>query len=163
MLVVTFRIGGAGYALRCDAVLAVIPEVQLRPLAQGAASLRGVFAYRGELTPVVDLCQLIAGYACPSRMSSRIALVRCQPTQGGPRTLGLLAEHMTEARRLSTELTRSAPLTAVPYFAEVLLEAGEPLQFLDPSAIFNAAGLALGEAAAIPRITGEAHRDPAKP
>jgi chemotaxis-related protein WspB len=164
MLVVTFRVGAAAYALRCELVLAVIPEVQLRPLAQSADWLRGVFAYRGELTPVVDLCQLIAGYRCPSRLSSRIALARCAMASGGSRTLGLLAEHMTEARRLSSHLPKSAALTHAPYFAEVLLDAGEPLQFLDPSAILKTSGLALGEATTAPRISvGETHRDSAKP
>jgi chemotaxis-related protein WspB len=164
MLVVTFRVGPAAYALRTADVLAVIPEVQLRPLAQGAAWLRGVFAYRGELTPVVDVCQLIAGYRCPSRLSSRIALVRCGAAGGKARTLGLLAEHMTEARRLPENLPASAPLADAPYFAEVLLQGGEPLQFLEPSAILNASGLALAEAPVAPRISaGETHRESTEP
>lgn len=161
MLVVTFRVGAAAYALRAADVLAVIPEVELRPLAQGATWLRGVFAYRGELTPVVDVCQMIAGYRCPARLSSRIALVR---VAGQARTLGLLAEHMTEARRLPPNLAVSAPLSDAPYFAEVLLQGGEPLQFLEPSAILNASGLALGEAPTAPRISaGETHREPTEP
>jgi chemotaxis-related protein WspB len=163
MLVVTFRVGAAAYALRAADVLAVIPEVELRPLAQGAAWLRGVFAYRGELTPVVDVCQMIAGYRCPARLSSRIALVRCS-VAAKARTLGLLAEHMTEARRLPPNLAASAPLSDVPYFAEVLLQGGEPLQFLEPSAILNASGLALAEAPTVPRISaGETHRESTEP
>jgi chemotaxis-related protein WspB len=164
MLVITFRVGPAGYALRCDDVLAVIPEVELRPLAQGEAWLRGVFAYRGELTPVVDVCQLVAGYRCPARLSSRIALVRCALPGGGARTLGLLAEHMTEARRLSSALAATSPLTNVPYFTEVRLEGGEPLTFLDPAAILSASGLVFGETTPAPRITaGETHRESPKP
>lgn len=164
MLVITFRVGAGAYALRAADVLAVIPEVELRPLAQGAAWLRGAFAYRGELTPVIDICQLIAGYRCPARLSSRIALVRCGAGSGKARTLGLLAEHMTEARRLPANLAASAPLADVPYFAEVLLEGGEPLQFLEPSAILNASGLALEEAPTAPRISaGETHRESTEP
>jgi chemotaxis-related protein WspB len=161
MLIVTFRVGAASYALRSGSVLAVIPEVKLQPLARGAAWLRGVFAYRGQLTPVVDLCQLIAGYRCPERLSSRIALVRCLPDGPEPRTLGVLAEHMTEARRLAAGLTTSPSLTDVPYFAELVLEQGEPLQFLDPTAILHASGLARGIVPSAPRISaGETHREP---
>jgi chemotaxis-related protein WspB len=164
MLVVTFRVGGAAYALRAAAVAAVIPEVELGPLPRAAPFVRGVFAYRGELTPVVDVCQLIAGYRCPARLSSRIALVRVELPQGGVRPLGLLAEHMTEARRLASDLPRSQPMTRLPYLGEVLLEAGAPLQFLEPFAIFDASALTFAEAPPAQRITaGEAHREPTEP
>lgn len=156
MLVVTCRVSGSAYALRCDHVVAVIPEVELRPLAHGAAWLRGVLAYRGELTPVVDVCQLIGGYRCPARLSSRIALVRCALADGAPRTVGLLAEHMTEARRLDGKLATAAPVASLPYFGDVLLEGREPLQFLEPAAILQASGLALPAGTAAPRsIEGE--------
>ena len=158
MLVVTFRVAAAAYAIPSEQVLAVIPQVELRPIAHPSAWLKGVFAYRGELTPVVDLCQLIAGYACPERLSSRIALVRSTTPQGGARTLGLLAEHMTEARRLDARLAAAPPLTPAPYFGDVLLEGSEPLQFLKVDAILPNAGPLLTEG-----LTGEKDREPTQP
>lgn len=164
MLVVTFRVSGAAYALRCDHVVAVIPEVELRPLAQGVPSLRGVFAYRGELTPVLDLCQLIGGYRCPPRLSSRIALVRPPLGDGTSRTVGFLAEHMTEARRLQASLSTASPIASLPYFGDVLLEGGEPLQFLEPGPMLRASGLSLPPAPAAMGITaGEKDREPPQP
>jgi chemotaxis-related protein WspB len=139
MLAVTFRIAEAAYAIRCDHVIAVIPQVVLRPVAHGAAWLRGMFAYRGALTPVIDLCRLIGGYPCPARLSSRIALVGCALPDGGKRIVGLLAEHMTEARRVDA-LQATAPVASVPYFAEVLLEGSSPLQFLNIDALLPSAG-----------------------
>ncbi|HKY34471.1 MAG TPA: chemotaxis protein CheW [Polyangiaceae bacterium] len=158
MLVVTFRVAAAAYAIRSDQVLAVIPQVELRPIAHRSSWLKGVFAYRGELTPVVDLCQLIGSYPCPERLSSRVALVRCGTPEGGLRTLGLLAEHMTEARRLETQLTTASPLTAAPYLGDVVLEGSEPLQFLKVDAILPSAGLLLTEG-----LTGEKDREPTQP
>jgi chemotaxis-related protein WspB len=158
MLVVTFRVAAAAYAIRSEQVLAVIPQVELRPIAHPAAWLKGVFAYRGELTPVVDLCQLIGGYPCPQRLSSRIALVRCSTPAGGQRTLGLLAEHMTEARRLEPQLATASSLTDAPYLGEVLLEGSEPLQFLKVDAILPSAGPLLTEG-----LTGEKDREPTQP
>lgn len=158
MLVVTFRVAATAYAIHSEQVLAVIPQVQLRPIAHPSAWLKGVFAYRGELTPVVDLCQLIAGYPCSQRLSSRIALVRCGMPDGGLRTLGLLAEHMTEARRLPTELATASPLTAAPYLGDVLLEGSEPLQFLNVDAIWPSTGPLLTEG-----LTGEKDREPTQP
>ena len=158
MLVVTFRVAAAAYAIQSKQVLAVIPQVELRPIAHPAAWLKGVFAYRGELTPVVDLCQLIGGYACPQRLSSRIALVRSSTPEGQLRTLGLLAEDMTEARRLATPLATAAPLTAAPYFGDVVLEGSEPLQFLKLDAILPSTGPLLTEG-----LSGEEDREPTRP
>lgn len=163
MLAVTFRVADAAYAIRCDHIVAIIPRVELRPVAQGSAWLKGVFAYRSELTPVVDLCQLIGGYACPERLSSRIALVRCA-ANGGARTVGLLAEHMTEARRMHGQLVAAPPVTPLPYFGPVLLEDGEPLQFLNVDALLPSSGLLLGLPDAPPKVTpGEEDREPTQP
>lgn len=151
MLAVTFHVGENAYALRVDSILAVIPEVVLRPVAQGAEWLRGVFPYRGELTPVVDLCRLIGGFDCPSRLSSRIAMVGCTAPDGTQRTLGLLAERMTEAHRLPDGLVTRTPVASLPYFAELVLEDGKPLQFVDPHSILTMSGL-LPEAAPNPRL-----------
>ena len=162
MLAITFRVAGAAYAVRVGSVLAVIPRVALRPIAQVAPWLKGVFVYRGELTPVVDLCQLIAGYACPSRLSARIALVSCS-VAGGRRTLGLLAEQMTEARQVQGEFAAGPVVSSVAYFAEVALEHGEPLQFLNVDAIFPSSAALLTEPSVPPRITaGESNRESAK-
>ena len=108
MLAILFQISKARYAVRCQNIVEVIPLVALRPVPHSAAWFLGVFAYRGSLTPVLDLCILIGGYACPKRLSSRIVLVRCTLPDGGGLVAGFLAEHMTEARHV-----QSAPLPAV--------------------------------------------------
>jgi chemotaxis-related protein WspB len=164
MLAVTFRVASGAYAIRCEHIVAVIPQVALRPVAHGSAWLKGVFAYRGELTPVVDLCQLIAGYACPARLSSRIALVTCKAADGTPRTVGLLAEHMTEARRIEARLAAAPPVAPAPYLGEVLLEGSEPLQLLNIDAILPSAAPRLAETSASSKVTaGEKDREPPQP
>lgn len=164
MLAVTFRVATAAYAIRCEQIVAVIPQVAVRPVAHGSAWLKGVFIYRGELTPVVDLCQLIASYPCPPRLSSRIALVRCKAPDGTPRTLGLLAEHMTEARRLDAQRAAGTPVSSAPYFGDVLLEGTEPLQLLNVDAILPNAGPQLAEPGAPTKVfAGEKDREPTQP
>lgn len=164
MLAVTFRVATAAYAIRCEHIVAVIPQVALRPVAHASAWLKGVFAYRGELTPVVDLCQLIAGYACPARLSSRIALVRCKAHDGTLRTVGLLGEHMTEARRVEAQLAAAPPVTRAPYLGDVLLEGSEPLQLLNVDAILPSAAPQLAGSSAPPEvIADEKDRAPTQP
>jgi chemotaxis-related protein WspB len=163
MLALTFRVAGGAYAIRCEHVVAVIPRVQLRPVARGAGWLKGVFVYRAQLTPVIDLCQLIAGYACPERLSSRIALVRCAG-EAGARTVGLLAEHMTEARRVTGDAVAAPAVTPLPYFGQVLLEGGEPLQFFDVNALLSSSGLLLPQAETLPKVmASEEDREPPQP
>jgi chemotaxis-related protein WspB len=164
MLAVTFQVAAAAYAIDCASIVAVIPEVQLRSVARAAAWLKGVFVYRGELTPVIDLCQLIGGYACPPRLSSRIVLVRSAMPVAGARMTGLLAEHMTEARRLPPDTLTAQPVTPLPYFGQVLLEAGGPLQLLDVDAILAGPGQLLADAAPPPEVTaGEKDRESTEP
>jgi chemotaxis-related protein WspB len=142
MLAVTFRVAEAAYAIRCERVVAVIPRLALRPIAHAMPALRGVFVYRGELTWVIDLCQLIGGYACSERLSSRIALVRCVLPQGGQRSVGLLAEHMTEARHVD-ERHVAPSVAAAPYFGDVILEGSVPLQLLDIDGLLPSAPVLL--------------------
>jgi chemotaxis-related protein WspB len=154
MLAVTFRVAEAAYAIRCERVVAVIPRVALRPIAHAMPALRGVFVHRGELTWVVDLCQLIGGYPCSERLSSRIALVRCALPQGGQRSVGLLAEHMTEARHVD-ESRSAASAGAAPYFGDVILEGSSPLQFLDVDGLLPSAPALLHAPAPEGSVKGE--------
>ncbi|HMJ11865.1 MAG TPA: chemotaxis protein CheW [Polyangiaceae bacterium] len=134
-LAIVFRVQEAHYALRCRNIVEVIPLVALRPVPQASPWLLGVFAYRGQLTPVIDLCGLIGGYACPKRLSSRIMLVRCTTGDGSAVVAGFLAEHVTEARRIGSDALPAGPLSAAAYLAETLLENGELLQIVDEHAI----------------------------
>jgi chemotaxis-related protein WspB len=146
MLAVVFQVHDAHYAIRCQSIVEVIPRVSLRPVPQAPVWLRGVFAYRGNLSPVVDLCQLIAGYACPDRLSSRIVLVRASLADGESLVAGLLAEHMTEARQVrATALPGSASVPG-SYWGEMMLEDGSLLQMIDEVAMLRHAGLALNQA-----------------
>jgi chemotaxis-related protein WspB len=144
MLAIVFHIAGSRYALGCQSIVEVISLVALRPVPHAPTWYLGLFAYRGHLTPVVDLCMLIGGYACPKRLSSRIALVRC--SFGGQELVyGLLAEHMTEARRVEAGALSTAALGTSPFFGEMMLEGDELLQMIDENAVLDRVGSLLRE------------------
>lgn len=136
-LAIVFRVQDARYALRCHNIVEVIPLVSLRSMPQGPRWLLGMFAYRGQLTPVIDLCGLIGGYDCPKRLSSRIVLVRCTRHDGSSVVAGFLAEHVTEARRIAGDALPAAPLAGADYLAETLLDDGELLQIIDENAVLR--------------------------
>jgi chemotaxis-related protein WspB len=138
MLAVVLQIDQARYGMACKNVVEVIPRVVFRAIPRAPVWLSGVFVYHGNLTPVIDLCQFMAGYSCPERLSSRIVLVRCAPPERSPMLVGFLAERVTETYRLRTEV-QPAPTHGGPLGA-MILEDGELLQMIDENAILGGAG-----------------------
>jgi len=130
MLVVIFRVSDMRYAIPCERIIEVIPLVVLRAEPRAPAWVLGSFVYRGALTPVLDLCQLLGGYACPKLLSSRIILTDCTLPDGSSIKAGLLAEHVTEARRLNAAPLSGASLGAAPYLGTVWQEGGNLLQIV---------------------------------
>ena len=130
-LAVLFRVAGAVYAIPCLKISEVVPLVALHVTPQSPDWLVGALAHRGTLIPVIDMSRLIGGYACPVRLSSRVVLVSCPLPDGRSQALGLLAEQVTEARRLDTTPALGAPLNATAYLGEMLFEGDALLQMLD--------------------------------
>jgi len=73
MLALTFQIGDERLALDVRHIREVVPRVQLRRVSGSPDWLAGVFVYRGDVVPVIDLHRL-AGAECPPHLSSRIIL-----------------------------------------------------------------------------------------
>lgn len=96
MLVVMCHAHENRYAIDAGRVVEVLPCVHFERLATGPAWLEGVFAYRGVMTPLVDLTRQLAGHACRRRRNTRIILIRPQSAEL-PQYLGLLAERVTTA------------------------------------------------------------------
>lgn len=96
MDVLTLQAAGVRYGLGLSAVQGVIVRPPLRPLIEAPAWAAGVFRLRGRLIPVVDLNLLHGG--APSRPSyaARVVIVTATAPDGCSRSLGLLAEHVTD-------------------------------------------------------------------
>src|SRR5262249_6141670 len=96
MMVLTFQVGREPLALDIRRVREVVPRVRLQPVSGAPDWLAGVFVYRGQIVPVLDLHRLVGGEECPPHLSSRIILVpHCCPN-GGERLLGLLATQVAD-------------------------------------------------------------------
>lgn len=105
MLLLHFQAGNDRYGLDVSRVVAVIPQVILRPLPHADAAVAGIFNYHETMVPVIDLTVLLAGDASRPLFSTRIILVDypVRPDQlektggkGGQHILGLLAQQVTE-------------------------------------------------------------------
>jgi chemotaxis-related protein WspB len=132
MLALAFHIGPDRFALACADVVEVVPHVALRAVPRAPATVAGTFTYRGAVVPVIDLCLLVAGVACPARLSSRIMVVRFEPQSGDQRLLGLLAERVIDTIMLDagTAVPTGIQVPDAPYLGEVYFEAGATVQLL---------------------------------
>jgi chemotaxis-related protein WspB len=101
MLCLFIHAGGERLAVPAAAVTEVVPGVALHPLTGGPPWVAGVFRFRGAVTPVLDLHRLATGQPCPVKLSTRIVVLD-HPTPDGPRSVGLLAERVSELKPLAT-------------------------------------------------------------
>lgn len=96
MLMLLFQLGDSRYAIPAREVVEVTPWVRLESLAQTPDYVAGLLNYRSEHVPVIDLCRLVNKQSCSNSLTTRIILVRFSAPDGDTRTLGLLAETVTE-------------------------------------------------------------------
>jgi chemotaxis-related protein WspB len=100
MLALTFQIGDEKLALDIRRVREVVPRVRLQRVSGAPDWHAGVFVYRGEVVPVVDLHRLAGAEPCPEHLSSRIILISPNQSQ---RWVGLLASQVADTRELASE------------------------------------------------------------
>ena len=99
-LFLLFRIGSERYALQATEVAGVLPRLPLKPIAHAPHWVAGVFAYRGVVVPVIDLCALAFGTAAQARTSTRLVLVHYRADErAAPKLLGLILEQATDTLR----------------------------------------------------------------
>lgn len=103
MLMLLFQLDSSRYAIPVADVVEVVPRVQLEPLACAPDYVAGLFNYRGRHVPVIDLCRLAHGRDCADTFTTRIVMVDFPLQRGGRRTLGLLAEQVTETAELDAD------------------------------------------------------------
>ena len=61
MLFLQFELGQDRYVLDCSGVVEVLPLLAIKHIPQAPSGVAGVFNYRGEPVPVVDLSALALG------------------------------------------------------------------------------------------------------
>lgn len=95
LLFLLFTLGGQRFALPARDIVEVLPQVALKPIPQAPGWVGGLFAYRGQIVPVIDLSHLALGRPATARTSTRLVLVHHTPG----RCLGLVLEHASETLR----------------------------------------------------------------
>lgn len=110
MLLLVFYLGDEKYLIKHDSIREISPMVVLKKMPRMPDYFAGFFNYRGQVVPVIDLCQFIQGYPCRMQLSTRIMLVDYQQANQPAAIFGLMAEKLTEAiRKPATTLISSGP------------------------------------------------------
>jgi len=132
MLFVQFQIGSDRYALEAKCVVEVIPLLALKQMPQAPRGVAGLFNYRGEAVPALDLPMLTTGEPAVPRLSTRIIIVRLDINGLGPRLVGVIAENATGMMRRSPEDFVNTGITSgtAPFLGPVLLDDRGVIQWV---------------------------------
>jgi chemotaxis-related protein WspB len=142
MLALGFHVGELRLALPVHFVVEVLARRALRPLALAPAGVVGLLPFRGTLTPVVDLCQLMLGRPCRALRSSRLIIVALDADAGvepeaAPRLLGLLAENVLDLMPTGDTLA-GLRLPEAPWLGDHLSDQHDMPQLIDPAQLLPA-------------------------
>lgn len=137
MLMVIFRIGTTRYALESQKITEIVPLVMLNPIPQAPEAVAGVFNYRGQVVPVIDLGQLLGHQPCATHSSTRIILVNAEKdaskdSDASSQVVGLIAEQVTETLRASTlkQVDSGVQLGTASYLGSMMMDDQGMIQLL---------------------------------
>jgi len=141
MLALAFRAGTADLAIAARHIVEVLPRMPLRAPSLAPAAVIGLLPFRGTLTPVVDLCLLVAGRPAATQLGTRIIIVSIG-TGAGARLIGLQAEDVSELIDCSVT-TRGLHMPEHAWLGDHLAEQPGLPQLVEPAELLPEALIAL--------------------
>jgi chemotaxis-related protein WspB len=132
MLFLLFQVGPDRYALDASRVIKVLPLVNIRKLPHVPKAVAGVFMYRGQPVPVIDLSELTLGRPAAEQISTRIIIVNPEGPDGRKHRLGLIAERATDLLRCDPNafVSGGIKVKAAPYLGPILSDPRGPIQWV---------------------------------
>ena len=129
-LYLLFSVGAERYAIAAREVVAVLPRVLLKGIPGTPAWVAGLFSFRGQLVPVLDLSHLSLGTPAQVRTSTRTVVVHFPCADGSRRPLGLVLEQASDTLRCQPQAFRDYGLATPgsPYLGPVLETANGLVQ-----------------------------------
>jgi chemotaxis-related protein WspB len=97
-LYLLLRLGADRYVIDAGCVIEVLPVVRLKNIPCAPTGVAGMMSFRGSAIPVVDLSIIAFGTVTPTRMMTRIVIVRYEPAARGEDTglLGLIVPEVMQ-------------------------------------------------------------------
>ncbi len=132
MMFLLFHLGQDRYVIEASRVIEVLPLVELKRIPQAPRGVAGLFNYRGQPVPAVDLSELTMNRAASECLSTRLIVVAYPDENGRQHPLGLIAERATEIiRRESAQFVEPGlNLGGAPYLGPVLMDGQGVIQWV---------------------------------
>ena len=125
MLTLLLQLGDSRYSIPASEVIEVVPNLKLEHIDKAPDYIAGLFNYRGQHVPVIDLCRLLQNRPCEPLFTTRIVLVNFPSADGNMRLLGLLGERITDTVEIDADSLADTGLniTDAPYLGQAAQSA----------------------------------------
>jgi chemotaxis-related protein WspB len=146
-LAVIWRSAGLVLAIDAASVIEVVPPLAWRPAPGLPDFVRGLFMYRGQLTPLVDASRLLESEPAPDRMMNRVLVLR-MPGHGDtpPCQVGLWVECVLDLERIDFHAPDHHPGFATEgcrFLGPVTQTRWGLVQLVEPRELFTAEQVAV--------------------
>jgi len=130
MLFVLFVANEETYAVEAKLVIKVIPAVRLRHIPGSPDYVAGLFRYKGEVVPVLDLSRLLGEPGSTECLGTRILLVRYRGHAQSERILGLMAEKVIQTvRRDEADFDQTGVVSTIaPFLGKIACDPERMIQ-----------------------------------
>ena len=127
-----FHLGKDRYGLHTRDVVRVLPLMELKQMPQTPAYVAGLMNFRGSPVPVIDLCMLASGSACPPLFDTRIILVDYVAAEER-HLLGLIAERVSGVEHIdpATFVEPGVSSPDAPFLGNVAARGQAMLQLIN--------------------------------
>lgn len=135
MLFLLLHLDNDCYALDASQVVEILPLVKIKEMHRSHQGVVGTINYHGTFVAIVDISEMVLGRRAPSRLSTRILLLRCSREDGQTCLIGLVAEKATEIMRCELADFVSPGITNVeaPYLGAIATRPRGPVQRIELS------------------------------
>ena len=135
MLFLLLYVDSDCYALDASQVVEILPLVSIKRMLRSPQGVVGTINYHGTFVPIIDFSEMVLGRRAPTRLSTRIILLRYSGHDGQPCLVGLVGEQATEIMRCEAADFVSAGITndAAPYLGAIATRPRGLVQRIEPS------------------------------
>ncbi len=133
MMYLSFRIQGELFAIEAGLIVEIIPKIPLTVIPEAPTYIPGVFNYRGDVTPAVDLAGLLFGEVSKNLMSTRILILNINTREKVNKRIGLIAEDAIDmiSSDITDEKKTGVNIEKAPYLSKIISQDDTLIQIID--------------------------------